>query len=304
LKEPTIVIVVGPTASGKTAAAIRLAEKLQTRIISADSRQCFRELNIGVAKPTPAELATVHHYFINSHSISEEVNAAIFEDLALQWAEEIFEGQRSAGKPPLAVMTGGTGLYIQAFERGLDEIPSSDPEIRESIQQEYERSGLAWLQREVQSRDPAYYAAGENQNPQRLMRALEVRLSTGRSILSFHSSGKKDRPFQVLRLGLELPREELYRRINLRTDRMMEEGLLEEVKGLKPFRAHNALQTVGYRELFDHLDGNIELDEAVAQIKTHTRQYAKRQLTWFRKDAATRWFHPDAPTGEFLEILK
>ncbi len=273
----------GPTAVGKTAAAIRLAQSLHTEIISADSRQCFTELNIGVAKPSPEELQAVHHYFINSHSIHQEVNAALFEELSLSWTEEIFR------KRPAAIMVGGTGLYIKAFTEGLDEIPATRPGIREQIQTQYEIAGMDWLQQEVKKADPAFYEAGEIHNPQRLMRALEVQWSTGLSILSFRSRGKKQRPFRIEKIGLQLPKEQLHQRIHDRVDQMMEQGLLEEVKGLLPCKEVNALQTVGYRELFDYLDGKSSLSEAVDRIKTNTRHYAKRQLTWFRKDSAVQW---------------
>ena len=281
----------GPTAVGKTAAAIRLARRFHTKIISADSRQCFRELNIGVAKPSPAELDAVPHYFINSHSIHEEVNAAVYEQLALQWTAEIFRESSTV------VMVGGTGLYIKAFTDGLDDIPAVDESIRSHIQQQYETQGLAWLQEEIKKYDPEYYAGGEILNPQRLMRALGVRLSTGQSILSFRTRDPKPRPFRIQKIGIELPKEELHQRIHDRVDRMMEEGLLEEVKGLLPYRTHNALQTVGYRELFEYLDGKCSLDTAIANIKTNTRQYAKRQLTWFRRDRSTEWMAPDAEWG-------
>jgi tRNA dimethylallyltransferase len=280
---------VGPTAVGKTAAAIRLAQQLRTKIISADSRQCYRELNIGVAKPSTQELSAVPHYFINSHSIEEEVNAAVFEKLALQWTGEIFRESLTA------VMVGGTGLYIKAFTDGLDDIPPANESIRLHIQQQYELQGITWLQQEVLKYDPEYYSTGEILNPQRLMRALEVRLSTGQSILSFRTREPRTRPFQIKKIGIELPKEELHWRIHDRVDRMMEEGLVDEVKSLLPYRAHNALQTVGYREIFEYLDGKCSLDVAAANIKTNTRQYAKRQLTWFRRDRSTVWMAPDAP---------
>lgn len=287
VQQPTIIIIVGPTAVGKTAAAIRLAQQEQTSIISADSRQCYRELNIGVAKPTREELDTVHHYFINSHSIREEVNAALFEELALQWTAEIIRDS------PTAVMVGGTGLYIKAFTDGLDAIPAVDPGIRCQLQQQYALNGMEWLQEEVKLHDPAFYAEGERHNPQRLLRALEVRLSTGRSILSFRSGATRQRPFHIRKIGLDLPKEELHRRIHHRVDQMIEQGLVEEVKGLLPYRNHNALQTVGYREIFEYLDGKTSLDEAIAAIKTNTRRYAKRQLTWFRRDPEVHWTDPE-----------
>jgi tRNA dimethylallyltransferase len=286
LQAPTVIIIVGPTAAGKTAAAIRLAEQLQTQIISADSRQCYRELNIGVAKPSAAELHAVHHYFIDSHTIREEVNAAIFEQLALQWTADIFRDR------PTAVMVGGTGLYIRAFTDGLDDIPPTDPGLRQRLRQQYQQDGMTWLQQEVRQLDPAFFAEGEQLNPHRLLRALEVRLSTGRSILSFRSRTPRQRPFHTRFIGLELPKEELHHRIHDRVDTMMQQGLLEEVKSLLPYRAHKALQTVGYKELFDYLDGACSLDEAVANIKINTRHYAKRQLTWFKKNPAIQWIDP------------
>jgi tRNA dimethylallyltransferase len=305
LNNQTVIIIAGPTAVGKTAAAIRLAQELHTRIISADSRQCFRELNIGVAKPSVEELQTVHHYFINSHSIQDEVNAAIFEELALQWTAEIFRDRAvgetgwtrqakvhgHAGWPDqqTAVMVGGTGLYIKAFCEGLDEMPAIDPAIRQQVQAQYDQEGMSWLQQQVRQHDGAFYAAGEMLNPQRLMRALEVKLSTGRSVLSFRTRGKKSRPFHIQKIGLHLPKEQLHERIHARVDKMMEQGLWEEVKSLAAHRDRNALFTVGYSELFACLDGKCSLDEAVDMIKKNTRHYAKRQMTWFRKDPAIQW---------------
>ncbi len=289
MQTPTVIIIVGPTAVGKTAAAIELARHLQTSIISADSRQCYRELNIGVAKPTTAELEAVPHYFINTHSVADEVSAATFEHLALQWTADILK------KSPAVVMVGGTGLYIRAFTDGLDTIPSVDQSIRSHIRLHYEEHGLGWLQTEIEKYDPAYYAAGEILNPQRLMRALEVRLSTGQSILSFQSREPRQRPFRIITIGLQRPRDTLNERIDSRVDDMMSQGLLQEVTQLLPYRDHNALQTVGYKELFHYLDGKTSIEAAVAAIKTNTRQYAKRQLTWFHRDLSVRWTEPETP---------
>lgn len=286
---PQVIIILGPTAVGKTAGAVELASRLNTRIISADSRQCFSELNIGVAKPSEAELRAVQHYFINSHSIRQEVNAALYEELALQWAQDIFQWKQSLQERPVAVMVGGTGLYIRAFCEGLDEMPAIDPAIRQKVQDGYTGGGMAWLQEQVREQDPAFYSEGEILNPQRMMRALEVKWSTGRSILSFRTRQARQRPFAIRKIGLQLPKEELHRRIHARVDSMMEQGLLEEVRGLLPYRQLNALQTVGYSELFDHLDGNCSLEEAVENIKKNTRHYAKRQMTWFRRDPAVEW---------------
>jgi tRNA dimethylallyltransferase len=292
--KPTVIIIVGPTAVGKTAAAIRLARLLGTKIISADSRQCYRELDIGVAKPAPEELKLVPHYFIDSHSIAEEVTAATFEELALQWTADIFR------ESPFVVMVGGTGLYIRAFTDGLDAIPPVDQGIRSHIRQHYEELGLTWLQDEVRKYDPAFYAAGEILNPQRLMRALEVRMSTGQSILSFRTKQRQQRPFGIHTIGLQLSKEQLHRRIDARVDAMIAAGLTREVERLSPYRAHNALQTVGYRELFEWLDGKTTLETAIADIKTNTRRYAKRQLTWFHRDLSVRWTDPGTPLETLL----
>lgn len=282
----TCILIVGPTAVGKTPLAIQVAQHLKTEIISADSRQCFKELNIGVAKPSVEELATVKHHFINSHSIKDEVNAAVFEQYALGKIAQIFSTN------DFAVMTGGTGLYVRSFCNGIDEVPVIKPEIREKIAADFEWEGLEWLQKEVERSDPLYFAKGEIRNPQRMMRALEVKLSTGRSIIEFHTQQKKQRDFNIIKIGLELPKEQLHRNINKRVDVMMEQGFLQEVKKLEPFKKLNALQTVGYRELFGYLIGDLLLEDAVEIIKINTRQYAKRQMTWFRKDPETQWCEP------------
>jgi tRNA dimethylallyltransferase len=285
----TCIVIAGPTAVGKTAFAIRLAQQLHTQIISADSRQCFTELNIGVAKPSAAELNLVPHHFINSHSIQEDVNAGVFEQYALQKAAEIFKQHDTA------IMVGGTGLYIKAFCDGIDKLPAIDISIREKIVAAYQQNGLLWLQNEVANNDPLYFAKGEIKNPQRLMRALEVKLSSGKSITDFQTQQKKQRDFNIIKIGLELPKEELIKNINHRVDIMMEQGLLEEVKSLDAFRNLNALQTVGYSELLDYLNGNLTLDKAVERIKINTRQYAKRQMTWFKKDEEIKWVNPQIP---------
>ena len=281
---PTVIVIVGPTAVGKTAFAIALAQHFNTQIISADSRQCYQELSIGVAKPSTDELAAVKHYFIGTHSINEEVNAGVFEKYALDTAATIFKTNA------VAVMVGGTGLYIKSFCEGIDLIPSIDPALRNKIIEDYETNGLEWLQNEVAAKDPIYWeSTHEKNNPQRLMRALEMVLATGKSITEFQSAQKVTRPFNVLKVGLSMPREILNVRINERVDTMMGDGLLEEVKGLLPMAHLNALQTVGYQEIFAHLRGEISLQDAVLQIKQHTRQYAKRQMTWFTKDTAVNW---------------
>jgi tRNA dimethylallyltransferase len=283
----TVIIITGPTGSGKTELAVQLALHFNTSIISADSRQCFRELNIGVAKPTPLQLSEVKHYFISSLSIQEEVNAAVFESMALQCCEEIFLRQ------DVVVMCGGTGLYIRAFREGLDEIPWIDEGIRKKIRDQYLENGLEWLQGAIKNEDPLFYAAGEITNPQRIMRALEVVQSTGRSIISFRNHPKKQRPFRILEFAIRLPRKELYRRIDQRVDDMMEAGLLDEVKKLLPYQHLNALQTVGYTELFEYLQGRSSLGDAVSLIKQNTRHYAKRQITWLNKNENLIWLEND-----------
>ena len=279
----TVIIITGPTASGKTALAIQLAEHLQTSIISADSRQCFRELNIGVAKPTTEELHRVKHHFINSHSIHDNVTAQTFEQYALASAEEIFKHNK------YAVMAGGTGLYIKAFCEGLDIMPPIDGAIRENIMVNYTRFGLPWLQNELKKKDPGYWQSAEQQNPQRLMRALEVFDGTGQSIVTFRKKEYKKRPFNIIKIGINISKAKLRANINERVDRMITEGLVNEVKSLLAYKNMNALQTVGYRELIEYFEGKISLSEAINNIKTNTWQYAKRQLTWFRKDKDIMW---------------
>jgi len=282
----TVIIICGPTAVGKTTVAIEVAKYFNTEIISADSRQCFKELNIGVARPSAAELEKVPHHFIANYTIQEEITAASFEKFALEKVNQLFQ------RDNVVVMAGGTGLYIKAFCEGLDTITDIDPAQRKRLINEYKENGLEWLKNKIKEKDPAFYKAGEMQNPQRMLRALEVIEATGHSILSFHSGQKVKRDFNIIKIGLELNKEELHRNINARVDKMIEKGLVNEVKSLIPYRHLNALQTVGYKEIFDYLDGNISLTSAIEQIKTSTRKYAKRQLTWFRKDKEIKWFSP------------
>lgn len=295
MNNKTCVILAGPTAVGKTAAAIEVARHFNTEIISADSRQCFKEMDIGVAKPSPEELKQVHHYFISTHSIHDNVNAAVFEQYALNAIDKIFQQHN------VAVVTGGTGLYIKAFCEGLDDMPPLSPEIRTGIQEQYQQNGLAWLQQQVQEQDPLFYSTGEIQNPQRLMRALEVKQATGQSIRTFQQQKKVARPFNIIKLGLELPKPELHARINARVDGMIKQGLKEEAEKLYPFSQCNALQTVGYKEFFDYFGG--EEGDPVEKIKVNTRHYAKRQMTWFRKDTAIQWFTPHA-VSEIIDTIE
>ena len=283
----TVYIIVGPTAVGKTSFAISLAQHLKTEIISADARQCYAELNIGVARPSLEELSEVPHHFIASHSVNETVNAQVFENYALAKADELFKTHHSV------VMVGGTGLYIKAFCEGLDLIPAIDPAIREDIIKQYEKLGLRWLQKEVSVKDPMYWAKGEQQNPQRLMRALEVMLGTGASIVSFQIKNKITRPFNIVKVGLELPRAQLYERINQRVISMVENGLETEVRNLLPQNHLNALQTVGYSEWAPYFEGNLSKEKVIENIQQNTRHYAKRQMTWFKKDPEITWHLSD-----------
>jgi tRNA dimethylallyltransferase len=280
----TCIIITGPTAIGKTPYAIELAKQYNTQIISADSRQCFRELNIGVAKPSAEQLKSIRHYFINSHSIHDEVNVKVFEQYALDAIHKIFETS------DVAIMAGGTGLYIKAFCEGMDEVPAVNEVIRNEINEVYKTRGLEWLQNEIKKQDSLYFSSGEMQNPQRMMRALEVKLSTGNSILDFQSGKKVQRDFEIRKINLEIPQDDLYKRINRRVDDMMREGLLKEAEALFPYRHLNALQTVGYRELFDFIEGKtlphsrqVSLSKTIEKIKKNTRHFAKRQITWFKK---------------------
>lgn len=277
MNHKTCIIISGPTAVGKTDYGIELAQKYHTQIISADSRQCYRELNIGVAKPSAGQLKSIQHYFINSHSIHEDVNVKVFEQYALNAVEEIFTTNE------VAIMVGGTGLYIKAFCEGIDDVPAVNENFRNEINEAYNKDGIEWLQKEIQKRDPLYFASGEIQNPQRMMRALEVKLSTGNSILDFHSGKKVKRDFEIKKINFDIPRNELYERINKRVDDMMNSGLLKEAENLFPYKHLNALQTVGYKELFDFMEGKVSLDKAIDDIKKNTRHFAKRQITWFKK---------------------
>ena len=275
---------VGPTAVGKTSFAIALAKALGTEIISADARQCYKEMNIGVARPSADELKAVPHHFIASHSVNENINASFYENWALEKLENLFTRNEAV------VMVGGTGLYIKAFCEGLDLIPAIDAEIRENIIAQYEKLGLRWLQKEVSVKDPQYWEKGEQKNPQRLMRALEVMLGTGSSITSFQNKKAVERPFKIVKIGLELPREELYDRINTRVLTMVEEGLEKEVKSLEAVAHLNALQTVGYSEWKDYIDEKISKEKVIENIQQNTRHYAKRQMTWFKRDPSITWF--------------
>jgi tRNA dimethylallyltransferase len=277
-------VVVGPTAVGKTALAIALARALQTEIVSADSRQVYREMNIGTAKPSLQELTTVKHHFINSHSIHDSYNAGQYARDAYPLILSLFE------KYNQLVMVGGSGLYIKAALEGFDEIPEVPGSVREEIEKTYEEKGLSWLQQQMQLHDPELFARIDRQNPHRLIRALEVKLHTGQSIEHFRLKQRKENPFEIRWIGLELDREKLYQRIDARLDSMIEHGLFEEAGKLYPLKHLQALQTVGYQEVFDCIDGLYTKEEAIRLLKRNSRHYAKRQLTWFKRVESVQWF--------------
>lgn len=295
--DKTLIVIVGPTAIGKTALAITVANELNTEIISADSRQFFKEMEIGTAKPSKVELEAALHHFINSHSIKDFFSTGDFEVSALKVIEDIFS------RNDQAIMVGGSGLYINAVLNGLDELPQTNLNIREALNQRLKQEGLTSIQAELARLDPEYYAVVDQSNPQRVVRGLEFVLSTGKKLSSLQSRTKKVRPFAVVKIGLNMDRSALYKQIDHRVDVMMEKGLLDEVKGLLPVRNLNALKTVGYSELFDYLDGHISLETAIDKLKQNTRRFAKRQLTWFRRDEEIRWFEPDQTT-EIIQYIK
>jgi tRNA dimethylallyltransferase len=282
-KAKKLIVVCGPTAAGKTSVAIALAKAFRTEVISADSRQVYRELPIGTAQPTAAELAEVPHHFIASRSIQEDYSAGMYADDALALLQRLF------AQHDVVVMCGGTGLYIKAVCEGLDEVPPADPTMRDALTAQWKAEGLDALLVRLQALDPIHYARMDRQNPQRVIRALEVCLISGRAFSSFHTQLPQNRAFETIKLGIDVPKRQLDARIASRTDSMMAAGWLNEARAVLPYRHVNALNTVGYKELFDHLDGNATLSEAVGLIKLHTAQFAKRQLTWFRKDTSVKW---------------
>ena len=283
----TLIVIAGPTASGKTAFAIKVAKVLNTVILSADSRQFYKEMSIGTAAPTEEELSQAKHYFVHHISIEDKYDVADYERDAIQLLEELFKTHDDV------VLTGGSGLFIDAVCNGIDAMPDVEPEIRKKVEKILAESGLKALQDEVQRLDPEYFATVDQQNPRRLQRALEVCYQTGKPFSSFRSGETVKRDFDIKKYALLWDRQALIERIDKRVDMMMEQGLLEEAKSLYPKRHLNALNTVGYKELFAYIDGQCTLKDAVEQIKIHTRQYAKRQMTWLRKDTSYQWIMPE-----------
>ncbi len=285
----TIIVVVGPTAVGKTALSITLARMLQTVVLSADSRQFYLETTVGTAKPTPEEMGEIKHYFVNTHHVWEEYSVQDFERDAISLLENLFEQHDEV------VVAGGSGLFIKALCDGLDDIPDIPVELREELNYLLEHKGLAYLQHRLQDQDPGTFEAIDSDNPRRIIRALEVLEHTGKSIREYQNNVAKNRPFNVLKIGLERERALLYERIDERLDIMLENGLKQEAVRLYPFRHLNALRTVGYTEIFNWLSGEYNWEETVRLLKRNSRRYAKRQMTWFKKDDKVHWFEADHP---------
>jgi len=293
----TIIGVIGPTAIGKTALAIELARHFKTDIISADSRQFYKEMRIGTAVPSAEELAEATQHFIQHISIEDTYSVGDFERQALEKLNWLFQSQDRV------IMAGGSGLYVNAVIHGLDEFPEVDPAIRASLNEQLKNSGIQILQEQLKALDPLYYSEVDKENPHRLIRALEVSMGTGRPYSTFRKNKQKERDFRSVLIGLTADRETIYRRIDQRVDIMMAQGLLEEVRGVANKRHLNALNTVGYKELFEHLEGKTSLDDAIAEIKKNTRRFAKRQLTWFKRNENVKWFDFRTPTEEIIEYL-
>ena len=283
----TLIIIAGPTAIGKTALAISLAKHFKTEIISADSRQFYREMNIGTAKPSEAELKEVKHHLINSHSVLDQFNAGDFEKESIELINKLFLNHDQV------IMVGGSGLFINAVSHGFDQLPIATEEIRNYFNTILEEKGIKFLQDQLKEIDPVYYKEVDIYNPQRIIRALEVFECSGKTFSSLRTNIKKQRPFNIVKIGLNTDRNIVYERINLRVDQMIKDGLIEEVEGLKSFRHLNPLNTVGYSEIFNYLDGKSNREEAIEKIKQNTRRFAKRQLTWFKKSEDIKWYKPD-----------
>ena len=283
----TLIVITGPTAVGKTALCLDIAQHYGIPIINADSRQIYKELKIGTASPTAEQLSQVKHYFVGTLSLNDYYSASLFEQQVLEILDSEFR------KHDYALMTGGSMMYIDAVCNGIDDIPTVDDETREKLKARLANEGLSPLVEELRKLDPEYYQIVDKQNPRRVVHGLEICLMTGKTYTSFRKREKKLRPFRIIKIGLNRDREELYNRINQRVDLMMNSGLLEEAQQLYPMRQMNALNTVGYKEMFTYLDGTWSLEEAIERIKGNTRRYARKQLTWYKKDEQIRWFHPD-----------
>ena len=284
---PSLLVLIGPTGVGKTELSLRLAERYHTCIVSADSRQLYADLKIGTAAPTPEQLARVEHHLVGTLQLADYYSAARYEEEVMNLLPRLFV------KHPVVLLTGGSMMYVDAVCKGIDDIPTVDDETRRFLLQRYEEEGLERLCAELKLLDPEYYAEVDLRNPKRVIHALEICYMTGKTYTSFRTRQVKERPFRMVKVGLTRDREELYRRINLRVDQMMADGLLEEALRVYPYRSLNSLNTVGYKELFKYLDGEWTLDFAVEKIKQNSRIYSRKQMTWFKRDADIRWFHPE-----------
>lgn len=292
-----LLIIVGPTGVGKTELSLRVAERLGCPIVSCDSRQIYREIPIGTAAPTAEEQARVVHHFIGTHPLTEDYNAGQYERDAVALLEELFAHHDTV------VMTGGSMLYIDAVCRGLDDIPEVPAPLRAQVRAEYEAKGMEWLQQEVERLDPAYWAEVDQHNPQRLLHCAELCLATGQPYSTLRQGTVKERPWRTLKVGLDRPREQLYARINRRVEEMVKEGLEAEARRVYPQRHLNSLQTVGYREMFAYFDGEYDLNRATELIQQNSRHYAKRQLTWFRRDKDIHWLDAQQDYEENIHII-
>ena len=295
--KPLLVVLLGPTGVGKTDLCIRLADTFHVPIINADSRQIFAEIPIGTAAPTKEQLARVKHYFVGTHHLQDYYSASMFEQDALNIIQNEFLSH------PCALMSGGSMMYIDAVCNGIDDIPTVDDQTRTWMKRRLAEEGLPDLVQELKELDPEHYSIVDKQNPRRVVHALEICHMTGKTYTSFRTNSKKERPFRILKIGLNRPREELYDRINRRVDQMMADGWLDEARSVYPLRHLNALNTVGYKELFLYFDGTWPLEEAVERIKGNTRRYMRKQLTWFKRDPEIHWFTPDE-TDEIVALVK
>lgn len=285
--DKTLVVVTGPTAVGKTALCLEIARRFGTPVINADSRQIYRDLRIGTARPTEAEMRQVRHYFVATHGLSDYYSASMYEHEVLGLLETLFTSTA------MALMAGGSMMYINAVCNGIDDIPTIDDKTRETLKRRLKEEGLEPLVEELRRLDPEHYEIVDRRNPRRVVHALEICHMTGQTYTSFRKAEKKQRPFRIVKVGLNRQRDELYDRINQRVDDMMRDGLLKEASSVYAYRGLNALNTVGYKELFAYLEDRFSLEEAVERIKGNTRRYARKQLTWLRRDPTIRWFHPD-----------
>ena len=298
MADKKLIVITGPTAVGKTELCMEIARRFDIPIINADSRQLFRELRIGTASPTPEQQARVRHYFVGTLSIGDYYSASMYEEDVMALLPQLFQTS------DYALLSGGSMMYIDAVCNGIDDIPTVDDETRALMKRRLAEEGLETLVEELRRLDPEHYEVVDRQNPRRVVHALEICHITGRTYTSFRKAQKKERPFRIIKIGLNRDREELYRRINARVDRMMENGLVDEAKAMLPYRNENALNTVGYKEIFNYFDGVWSLDEAVERMKGNTRRYARKQLTWFKRDEQVRWFHPDEQEQIMDFILK